>query len=292
MPTIFTDRALLITPRGQDRLTRFGTVRHDGPPLLPPIRSWCTTTAFQDGGETPPWALQWKRQSVVLGVILSGVAVTLYSVADLVKHPVSPQWLILVALTVGSGLAMLRVPSMPISFSISDTFNIAAALLFGPSAGAITAAVDGLILSSRMESTRRSIDRVLFNMAAPTVALWIAAQVFFALGGNRPLGGPLSALRLLALLTLFGSLDFGLNSGIVAAAVSFDRRQPMLSIWRDHLAGVWITYFGGTFGAMLLMLLAHLGTVDALILIMPLPVILYVTFRHAIGRTHPSCRGQ
>src|SRR6267142_3711346 len=109
--------------------------------------------------------------------------------------------------------------------------------------------------------------------------------MFFALGGNRPLEGPLSALRLLALLTLFGTIDFSLNSVIVAVAVSFDRRQPILSIWREHLSGVWITYFGGTFGAMLLMQLARFGTLDALILIVPLPVILYVTFRQAIGRT-------
>src|ERR1700680_440265 len=98
-------------------------------------------------------------RAYVLGVILIGVAVTLYSVSDLVKHPVGTQWLILVALTVASGLAMLRIPAMPISFSISDTFNIAAALLFGPSAGAITAALDGLMLSSRMARISRSIDR-------------------------------------------------------------------------------------------------------------------------------------
>ena len=230
-------------------------------------------------------SLSRSARAYVLGVILLGVAVTAYSVADLIRHPVGPQWLILVALTVGSGFAMLRIPSMPISFSISDTFTIAASLLFGPSAGAITAALDGLVLSARMASTRRSIDRVLFNMAGPAVALWIASQVFFALGGNRPLGGPLSAVRLLALLTLFGTLDFSLNSGIVAAAVSFDRRQPMLSIWREHLAGVWITYFGGTFGAMMLMLFTRFGTFDTLILIIPVPVILYVTFRHAVGRT-------
>ena len=35
---------------------------------------------------------------------------------------------------------------------------------------------------------------------------------------------------------------------------------------------------------MLLMLLTRFSTLDSLILIMPLPVILYVTFRHAIGR--------
>ena len=122
-------------------------------------------------------------------------------------------------------------------------------------------------------------------MAAPTIAIWIAAHIFFALGGNRqPLEGPLAALRLLALLTLFGAVDFGLNSGIVAIAVSFERRVSMLSIWREHLAGVWITYFGGIFAAMLLMVLARFRTLDILILILPLPVILYVTFRHAVGR--------
>src|SRR5260370_27968180 len=35
---------------------------------------------------------------------------------------------------------------------------------------------------------------------------------------------------------------------------------------------------------MLLMVLARFGTVDTLILILPLPVILYVTLRHALGR--------
>jgi putative nucleotidyltransferase with HDIG domain len=225
-----------------------------------------------------------SARAYVLGIILVGIAIAVYSVSDLVMHPVGRQWLILVALTVASGLAMLRIPAMPISFSISDTFNIAAALLFGPSAGVITAALDGLMLTSRMASIHRSIDRVLFNMTGPTIALWIASQVFFALGGNRPLDGPLSALRLIALLTLFGTLYFSLNSGIVAIAVSFERRQPILSIWREHLSGVWITYFGGTFGAMLLMVLARLGTVETLILILPLPVILYVTLRHALGR--------
>jgi putative nucleotidyltransferase with HDIG domain len=58
----------------------------------------------------------------------------------------------------------------------------------------------------------------------------------------------------------------------------------MLSIWRAHLAGVWVTYFGGIFGAMLVMLLARFSTIQMLILIIPLPIILYVTFRHAIGR--------
>jgi putative nucleotidyltransferase with HDIG domain len=224
-----------------------------------------------------------KARAYVLGGTVCGFAVAIVSIVDLVRHPVGVQWLILVALTIGSSWATLRIPSMPISFSISDTFSIAAALMFGPSAGAITAALDGLVLSSRMANDDRTVERVLFNMATLTVPMWTAATVFFAIGGNQPVGTPLSPIRLLALI-LFGALYFGLNSGIVAIAVSFERRVPVLSIWRQHLSGVWLTYFGGIFGARLLIVLAQFSTLDALILVIPLPVILYVTFRHAVGR--------
>ena len=171
-------------------------------------------------------AFDWRAGLYIFAVIVAGVAVAAYSVFDLIQHPVGFEWLILLALTVGSSWASLRIPGSTINFSISDIFNIAAALLFGPSAGAITAAVDGLVLSARMDRSQRSIDRVLFNMAAVTIAVWVAAQVFFAIEGNRPqLDGPLAAVRLLATLLVFGALDFGLNSGIVAVAVSFERRD-------------------------------------------------------------------
>jgi putative nucleotidyltransferase with HDIG domain len=230
----------------------------------------------------PPAA---RARAYVLAIILIGAAVALYSAVDLVRHPVGIGWLILVGLTVVSGWAMLTIPSMPISFSISDIFNIVAALLFGPSAGAISAALDGLVVTSRFAHSQRTLDRVLFNMAAPTIATWGAARVFLALGGGHALvEGPLALLRLLGLLVVFGAIDFALNSGIVATAVSFERRVPVFSVWREHFAGMWITYFGGIFGAMLLMVLSRFHTLDILVLLVPLPVILYVTFRHAIGR--------
>lgn len=221
----------------------------------------------------------------VLGIILSGTVVVGYSVVDLIRHPVGFEWVILLAVTMASGWATLVIPGMPISFSISDTFSIAAVLLFGPSAGVITSALDGLVLTSRFERSRRSANRVLFNMAAPAIAIFAAAQVFLALEGTHPtLDGPIAVLRLIGTLLLFGMLAFALNSGIVAAAISFERGVPVLAIWKEHLAGMWITYFGGIFGAMLVMLLARFSTLETLILIIPLPVILYVTFRHALGR--------
>jgi putative nucleotidyltransferase with HDIG domain len=232
-----------------------------------------------------PRELDGRARAYVLGVIVAGTAILAHAGVDLIEHPAGLQWLILPALTVLSGWATLRIPSMPISFSISDTFIMAAALLFGPSAGAATAALDALVLSYRMAFSTRTVHRVLFNMATAAIATWMAAFVFFALAGNRLLlEGPLAALGLLGLLTLFGIIDFGLNTGIVATAVAFERKLPVVSIWREHFLALWVSYFGGVFGAMLLLVLKRLNRFDVLLLIVPLPVILYITFRHALGR--------
>ena len=226
-----------------------------------------------------------RGSSYIASVIGVGALVAAGSLWDVVAHPIGTEWLILVGLSVLTGLATLRIPGIRASFSISDIFNITAALLYGPSAGAIAAGLDGLVLSWRMASSKRSWPRVLFNVAAPAIATWTAARAFFALGGHDfALDGPVAAVRLLALFGVFAALDFAVNSGLVAAAVGFERGKPARAIWREHFAGLWINYVGGVFPAMLLMLLARSNRLDILILMLPLPVILYVTFRHAIGR--------
>src|SRR6185503_551181 len=106
---------------------------------------------------------------LVDAVICAGVAIGGFSAWQVATQPVSYALIVLLALTATAGWLALRVPSMPISFSISDTFSTAAALVIGPAAGAFTAALDGLILSFRMQSSMRTPRRVLFNTAAPAV---------------------------------------------------------------------------------------------------------------------------
>src|SRR5918999_398082 len=170
---------------------RYAQIRHGD------LNSVIAPRMPQDAASAGRPAIAWAY--VVTAI---GAAVLAYSIADLVRHPVDPEWLILVALTVSTSWVMLRVPTMEINFSISDTFNIAAAVLFGPSAGAITAALDGLVLSRQF--TKRTAYRVLFNVAVSALAIWIAARIFFALAGDRPLlDGPWPAVRLVLLLAVF-----------------------------------------------------------------------------------------
>ena len=219
------------------------------------------------------------------GVIALGGLVMARSLEQLSTQPVSPLWLALMGLTAATGLARLRPPGSHISFSISDTFSIVAALLVGPAAGAVTAALDGLVLSCRMSSVRRSVPRLLFNMAFPAIATWVSAHVFLTLAGSAPFErGPAGTFVLMALLAVFGVLDFGLTTVTVATAVALDTGKRVIEVWREHFVGLWITYFGGIFAAMLMMAIDRVSPVEVLMLIAPLPVLLYVAFRHAQAR--------
>jgi len=225
----------------------------------------------------------------VLGAIALGTAVLAHSAWHLATSPVDLRWILLAVLTVATGWVMLTIPSMQISFSISDTFSIAAAVLFGPAAGAITAALDGLVLSFHFVRSRRTLYRVLFNAAAPATAIWVAAQICFALAGDRPLfEGSWAVVRLATLLAVFGSVNYLLGTGLVATAVSLERGLPLLPVWRSHFVGLWVTHFGGVLAVIPLLMLQQIQTamslLEMLILVAPLPIIFYTTFRHAVGR--------
>jgi putative nucleotidyltransferase with HDIG domain len=243
--------------------------------------------------ETPQQKSSHRATPLVDAVICAGVAIAAYSGWQVATQPVSYALIVLLLLTATAGWLALRLPSAEVSFSISDTFSTAAALVIGPAAGAFTAALDGLMLSFRMQKSSRSARRILFNAAAPAVGIWTASQIFFVVAGPQVvIDGPFRVPRLFALLAIFSLLNFGISTGLVAAAVGLDARKSPVAIWKEHFLGLWLTYLGATFASMLMLVLSHdwqggpMKPLEVLLLITPLPVILYVTFMHAVGRAH------
>src|SRR5580765_8024015 len=115
------------------------------------------------------------------------------------------QWLTLAALTLLSGSATVRLPSVPATISISETFVFTSVILFGADAGATIVALDGLIISVWLAKRRREFYRVGFNMAAPALSIWFAARVYYAFPHVYPLAfsaatDPAAAVRLLPLI--------------------------------------------------------------------------------------------
>lgn len=220
-----------------------------------------------------------------------GAAVLIASVIYLARFPIGAMWLALAALTIITGWAKLRMPGVTASFSISDTFTMTAALLYGPAGGAAIVGLDGLAMSAGLIKDRNWPRKALFNTTAPALAMWMAATLFFAVAGFPPLVRQLPPPGALVFpLALFAAAYFVLNTSIVAGAIAIDQRAPFPVVWREHFSILWPTYFGGASIAAIIVytttaLRPDLHTV-ALALVLPLIVILYVTFRGAIARVH------
>ena len=128
-----------------------------------------------------------RARPYVLAVICAGCIVLTTSVSGLLSAPPSIQWWTLVALTVLSGSAVLKIPGVSVNFSISDVFTLTSAVVFGPAAGTVLVAIDSLVISACLARKGLTRERVLFNAAAPPVAMWLSAEAIFLASGMQPL---------------------------------------------------------------------------------------------------------
>src|SRR6476660_5651433 len=93
--------------------------------------------------------------------------------------------------------------------------------------------------------------------------MWTAAHCFFWITGVAPLVQPAASIgRLVGPLMLFAAQYFLLNTGLIAAAISLDRRMSLLAIWRRHFLPLWLTHFGGAGVAALLITLMYARGTD------------------------------
>ena len=228
-------------------------------------------------------------QTVYLSVVfVGGMVVLATSIREVNATNFGLRLTIFAALTMIGGFARLRLPNVPASFSISDSFTIGAALLYGPAAGALTVAVDSLAISAQLARRKLGLRRLLFNATAPPLAMWVASHVFFLLADVAPLAESVPSLPwLLGPLLVFVGLFFVLNTGLIACAIALERHAAPMDIWRRHFVSLWLSYFGGAVVAALLIALVNSRADDFLVfaLVAPIPLILYATFKNATGRT-------
>jgi PAS domain S-box-containing protein len=203
--------------------------------------------------------------------------VLVWSALDVARMFPGAVWLLIIAMTCITGISVARMPGFPVSFSLSDAFTITAALLFGPGAGALTVACDALVMSWQLSREKRTPVRVLFNVTAPALSLWIAAGVFFELTAAAPVSANVTPPAPIALeLAIFATVYFVLNATLIAGAIVIGREASLRTVWRRHLLPLWWTQFTGTSiaGLVLLMIRAGLATLQTLLVALPLIVAL------------------
>src|SRR5437867_4115216 len=120
----------------------------------------------------------------MFAIDLLGIAIIALCAIRLSDGSTSFQWIILASLTVLTGSFTVKIPGIHSKISVADTFVFTNIILFGPAAGAITAALDGLMGSVRMSPSTRRLGYMLFNMTAMALSAFAGAEVFFGLLGR------------------------------------------------------------------------------------------------------------
>ena len=238
-------------------------------------------------------ALPRTMQLYVTCVSLAGFAIVVQSATEIFTAPGDWSWTVLAILTLISGSATVRLPSLPATISISETFVFTSVLLFGPAAGTLTVALDAFVISIWSYRREDPIYKILFNVCALPLSIWLAAQLFFLIAGFGPLSQSEQTLpirELLVPLLAFTIAYFGLNSWIIAFAIALEKRLSPFRIWRENFLWLSLNYFGGASVAALMVSYTRHLDFTYVALILPLLIVLYFTFSMSMGRVEDANR--
>jgi putative nucleotidyltransferase with HDIG domain len=234
-------------------------------------------------------------KAYVAGVVIAGAVTVIQSFYDLSVRPIGWHWIILAVLTLASGSATVRLPSLPATISVSETFVFTSVLLFGSSAGTLIVALDALVISFWSYRKGHPPYKIVFNVCALPLTIWVAAHLFFAFPSITPLvealpGQGVRIKELVGPLLLFTIVYFLLNSWIITLAISLERGLAPFRIWKDNFVRLSLNYFGGASIAALLVSYTKELDYTYLAVIVPLLVVLYLTFSMSMGRVEDANR--
>jgi putative nucleotidyltransferase with HDIG domain len=146
-----------------------------------------------------------------------------------------------------------------------------------------------------MARRRTAWQKMVFSLAAPSVALAAAATALFHFTRSRPLAWVSVADRPPIWLFFLGVLGFTaiyflLNTGLIATAIAIDKQTNVFRVWRQNFSTLGLNYAAGTSIAVLLVY----NTADIqwafLCFVFPLLLVLYLTYRWTTERVQQAER--
>jgi diguanylate cyclase (GGDEF)-like protein/putative nucleotidyltransferase with HDIG domain len=213
-------------------------------------------------------------------IAASGLAVVVISVLEIVRGEITYHWAILASLTVITGALAIKIPGIDFRISIEDTFFFTNLLLFGPQAGCVTAAVQGLVGSIRAKSTSRRLEFTIFNVGALALSAFLSGRVLYGMLGIKPLFGSHHAdlLAIMWPMGLTGLVHYIANSSSVAIIIALDSRRSISDVWRKNFRWASISYLAGATFAALIAANVNANNVSLLGSTIPIILITYLTY--------------
>jgi putative nucleotidyltransferase with HDIG domain len=240
-------------------------------------------------GSPPRARLSVSAQTYIFTVVGLGCFAIYSAGNELARKPFNQQWLWLAALTLLSGALHVRLSdSAKASITISETFVFAGTLLYGTGLGTMLVLLDAAAVTSLLRFRRGiSWHQVAFNLAAPPLSVWCAASVLFGVFRLLPISesgvGAAFGWRFVIGLGVFTVLYFLLNSWLITLAVSITQRTSPWKIWYG-LTDLLANYASGASIAALLVYSGRDVSPVFILLMMPLLVVIYLTYRSSTKR--------
>jgi putative nucleotidyltransferase with HDIG domain len=216
--------------------------------------------------------------------------VVLWNALSQVVHAAPPLTLALfAAIALVSGPLALRIPSLNTSISVSETIAFAAALLFGPAAGVLTALAEafGILLSAR----QRNSYRALFNVFEPVICVGVSAWVFYATAGVPPLlhtSPPLTPL--LGPILLMVGTYFTLNTLTTGTVVWLESQETPMALLRSHLPHLAVNLCVSVSLAAMIVRTSESVLTVAVVVLAPMLLVSYLSSNTVAGRLEDANR--
>ena len=195
-------------------------------------------------------------------------------------------------LTLFSGLLSVKFQAVGARYSVSETFVIWGTLRYGPAVGTVLVLLDATVLSGKIWHSKGHLDgnRTPFNLAAPPLSVWLAAQILFMIAGKPPLQLENGPTVFVVGLGVFAVLYFLVNSCLVALAIALTQsKHPKPKDVLKNFGTTWwgirdgiLTYFAGASIAALLA--SGEGIFGRILVILPWMTMLYLTYRNSANR--------
>lgn len=180
-------------------------------------------------------------------VVACGLAVIGLALYRVVHDQTPATWILLALLAGVTGSFSLKIPGMNGRVSAGDTIVFLSLLMFGPSVGAIAAAVDAVLGSLRGKSSSRRLKFALYNSGNAALSAFAAGQAILLLPGMGQ--NVLSAASLLLPVCVMAGLYYLMNTGLVAAAVALEKSLRFTDVWREGFMWTCANYLVGAFMA-------------------------------------------
>ncbi len=222
-------------------------------------------------------------------VVAAGAGAILFSLSRLSLRQLNWQLLFLAIATAAvSSRLIVKIPHSNGDVTIADTLIFLTMMLYGGEAAILLAAIDGLSSSLYVSKKLRVCAFNVAQMALSTLVTVWTLHLFF--GSFVALNHSAYSIATLGAICVMATVQYICNSGLVTIYTALKTNQPLFATWHKHYLWTSISYFAGASVASIAMHVFSGVTVYAMLIITPIVMIIYVTYRTYLKNVQVSAQ--